>query len=73
MITSLPATSQLDRINVEGQANGATMVRHFRVEDMRLSETQAERLKSIRVLMQEESKIAGRMISCGKSEQHRRC
>ena len=54
------AADQADRVDVQQQGGGAAVVGRLGVEDVGLAERQVERLRPVRVLVQQVAEVGGR-------------
>src|SRR5271157_5564510 len=64
------APDHAHRVHVEQQAGLTSFGRCFRVENVRLAEAQVEALKASGILVQQETKVRGRLMCRCDGEQH---
>ncbi len=67
---ALPTPHEPDRIDVKEQSGGAAVRLGLRVEDVRLSEGEAKRVRTKRVLVQQVPEVCGRRGRASDRQQH---
>jgi len=68
---ALAVPDEADRVDLHYQCRRAALVAGLRVDDMYGAEGHVRGVDALGVLVQEETEVGGRFVSCGDREEHR--